>query len=482
MNRIFTFLAFVVLFLVYAFFPTQNSVSDAYNYAAFVKYNDFIWDPHHLLYTPFLQIINNNSPLNALATGKVLNALFASLSLLVLYLCLNQVNENKKKSFLITLIVAFCFSTIRFATENETYILPIFFSMLASFFYSRYMIKKEGMVHLVFSSFFAIIAILFHQIQLFWWLGLFIGLLIFDKKVKSLFLFVVPTLIIPIAYFTVYKAIQFNGSLLEFVAHDYFTGSATSAITKYNFLFTPISFIRTFIQVHPNILLAIKQNLLFALAGIGAIVFFLFSIVNLFKGQLKIRKAKLNQSFAMIHLTIFCLQFAFAFFSVGNVEFMVMLPFLIAIICISFIHVSNRMLTNLLFTFLFWNGAFGLILPSSYDYKGYNSFFDQYEDYQSNSLFLTKDSDLKARHYFEQGNNGQIMLLQEIKTHEEFADVLSKYQHVYTNQIDQPKVLDRGAITLNGKGFKNLEAFDHQAVFQYEGLYGTYTVNKLKIK
>ena len=77
---------------------------------------------------------------------------------------------------------------MRYVTEGETYIIPLFFSLMASYGASR---KQSAFG----CSMLAALACLFHQIHVFWWMGL---ALFFWKetekserlKIMSLYLFI----------------------------------------------------------------------------------------------------------------------------------------------------------------------------------------------------------------------------------------------------------------------------------------------------
>ncbi len=474
------YFGFIFIFLLYALFPTSNSVSDAYNYAGFVRFGEFLWDPHHLLYTPFLQLVQHLSPFDPLSTGKLMNALFATLSLIVLYTILSQVQRDKTKRLLCVVLVAFSYCTIRFATENETYIIPIFFSLLASFFYIRSIQVDQKISSLVFSSFFGIIAILFHQIHLFWWLGLFIGLFLFQRKSRTIIAFLFPTFIPPFIYFAVYHFTQFEASFIEFLAHDYFSGSATTKMSAINFILTPISLVRSFIQVHEVVWLAIKEHWMLAVMAILSCFALFMAIIHLFRRGLSWKSNAKQRPVFMTHLIIFILQLGFAFFSVGNAEFMVMFPYLLLIICIGTVYFSKPLLVYLTTFFVLWNGTFGLFLPHFWSYKGYEQFERQFHMNSDHALLITNDLDYRARYYYHHGNRDNILMLRDISSIAEFDTKIQQYQSVFTTINGQPTVFNRREMTRQiEKGPNYLNNYDQIEAFEYDGLYGTFRVYEL---
>ena len=60
---------------------------------------------------------------------------------------------------------------LRYATENEAYIVPLFFALLASLNWVRFLKEKNDRFAL-YAGLFASLAVLFHQTYIFWWAGL----------------------------------------------------------------------------------------------------------------------------------------------------------------------------------------------------------------------------------------------------------------------------------------------------------------------
>jgi len=197
--------AFITLF--YVFYPTNNSSLDAYAYTGDIKYAKNLFLPHHLIYNyflysllkPFSLFLNN---VNVLLFTKYINAFFQALNLIIFCKILTKLSIPKKEILLYIIIIGFSFSLWRFGTENETYIIPITFSLIGSFYFLNFL-KTRYLKYILYSGFFATIACLFHQIHFFWWFGLLIGTTFYTKKLKYILVYSITALIVPLAYILV---------------------------------------------------------------------------------------------------------------------------------------------------------------------------------------------------------------------------------------------------------------------------------------
>jgi len=197
-------LSIVILYII---FPTNNSTLDAYGYATSIKYDVDLFKPHHLLYNAFQYIISKTLlslglDFDVLSMTKVVNSIFQFFNLYISYQIFKLFKIDKSEIILYILIIGFSYSSIRFGTENENYIIPITFSLLASYFYLRF-IKTKSVRMIFYSGLFASIASLFHQIHFFWWFGLFIGVVLYIKKWRFVFYYVISAIIVPIIYLAV---------------------------------------------------------------------------------------------------------------------------------------------------------------------------------------------------------------------------------------------------------------------------------------
>jgi hypothetical protein len=364
----------VVLFLVlYAWGASNNSSLDAWGYASEIERGEELLQPHHLLYNVlgycWVHLMSVLIPTGAIGLLKLLNALFASLSLLVLneILTLLKVKEPNRLGWI--LLVAGSWGIMRFATDNEAYIVPIFFSLLGSFFFLKGA-ERLGKSSIFWSGFFSAFAILFHQVMVFWWVALAIGVIARYRK-KGIVPFFSPALVAPVAYIAAtwleYGSVSLSG-LVKFGLLDYYNGTAKLELNGRVMLMWLLSMFRSFFQVHGYMFTLFKQNWTWWVAGISAIALVGCGLVSAFTNS-KIRKSALNQPIWIFMLAAL-LQILFALFAGGNAEFMVMLPALLAIILSVTVEVNPRALVITTLGMLTWNTTFGLIPLKYYTLDG----------------------------------------------------------------------------------------------------------------
>jgi hypothetical protein len=281
------YLLFSIIAVTYLFFPTNTHLADSFDYGSSVKYGYDLFSAHHLLYNyanylifKGIQIIRPT--VDALRIMQFTNAVFALFSLLLLRKILTRQSSNEVNANIWTIFVGCSFGLMRFATEAETYVIPIFFSLLSSHYYQNYLYSKKDKYSL-YSGLTASLACLFHQIHLFWGIGLFIGFLK-TKRFKSVFLYLVTTPLVLIGYSIVlvfYNKTAFSGNnLFHFLAEYYFSSKADVQVGTSNFVITIITFIRTFFQVHGTIVEVLKLLPATYITIILSVAFFLFLLSN----------------------------------------------------------------------------------------------------------------------------------------------------------------------------------------------------------
>ena len=373
----------IILFygIIYLLFPSANNSNDAYMYAGDIQQRVDLFYPHHLLFNAFsygiTQLFSIHDTLSALC---FINALFAMGCLFLLRGILLLALDRRTVDWILVGIGS-CWGVMRYATEGETYILPLFFSLAASYAAFR--------KHSVFgSSMFAAIACLFHQIHVFWWLGLAFFFIRSAEKgeYRSIVLrYLAGAWVVPFAYFWVFYGTSTGCDYLyQYVFHDYLFVESVGFSLKHALLLTPINFIRTFMQVHGYILPLLK-TFPFVLIGI------LLSCIFFWKGcrrkeRFAIRRKEANPdkaSFAYAHLWIALMQLGFAFLSNGNAEFMVMLPFACAIGFFLLFEVSVYRLACFSLMLCAWNLSIGLLpyhFIELYPYKALEKYIVTHPD------------------------------------------------------------------------------------------------------
>ncbi|GAA4010014.1 hypothetical protein GCM10022408_22770 [Hymenobacter fastidiosus] len=371
---------FIILFLtlVCLLLPTRNSTLDAWYYAACVRHEHELLLPHHLLYNPagllWTRLLSGlGLSLDTLAALKMLNALAAGASLWVLLRILRQLKQPEPMVMAWVLVVGASFGMMRFATENEAYVLPVLFSLLGSLCWTRYQVAAlPRPALLVWAGLGAAGACLFHQIHFFWWLGLLLGTAwTAEKKRRDILLYTLPALLVPAAYVAalpVWHEPFTLPALWRFVFHDYYAGLAGGSVSVQGGLLTVVNLGRTFLQVHGSLPALLRAVPL--LAVVPLLCAFLFGWAGLtgwraFRARAATPAADLTRPVELAavghtHGLILLAQLAFAAYAAGNAEFMVMVPALVAIAFSQLRWVPARSLTALGGGLLLWNLAFGL--------------------------------------------------------------------------------------------------------------------------
>ncbi len=481
-------LIFISIF--YFIFPTNNSSLDAYAYAGYIDSGESLFAPHHLLYNVFLfsiihpvKLVVHN--LDILLISKYINSFFLVLNLLIFYLILSKLSLVKKEKIIFTLIVGFSFSLWRYGTENETYIIPIAFSLLASLQFLNYL-NTNKLRHVFFSSVFASIACLFHQIHFFWWLGLLFGVLYNRQKFKAVALYSATALLVPLVYILVLiyyenQVLSFH-NLTHFVFHDFYMGSARSEFGWENFFFTAVSSFRTFFQFHPNIWFLIQRSFVYSIPIVLSLYFFYTLLKFLKRKELIMMRSNFVSGFAKTHLLIFILQFLFAFYSAGNVEFMVMIPFLLFLSFFLIYKINLHILSLLSLTLFVWNFSYGIYPNHRFNY--YNDevlvdFIIKHPD----DIFIVKNADVLNRYYYKTGidNYKNIVLYHKIHSAAELEELFEQNNAIiYTDIIDKPAIFDRSEIVSSDYYKLDFKEYNKEYTFRYDGFYGTSFIYKIQ--
>jgi hypothetical protein len=317
----------------------------------------------------------------------MLNALAAGASLLVLSRLLGRAGAPLATIPEWLLLVGSCFGMLRFATENEAYIQPLLLALLASLAWARSLYAEQGASRrwLLLAGLLAALACLVHQLMVWWWLGLLLGLRPWCGRPALLagFSYAAPALLVPLAY-----ALAAPGSgvagVVRFALHEYLTGGARVEVGGKSLLFTGISLVRTLGQVHGGLLpLLLRWPLGLGAVALASLCLGVYGVL----GAWQVLRAPLTASYTnsdkseanapartvrRTHALIGGLHLAFAVQATGNAEFMVMLPALAAVALAGgpLRAWPPRRVAAVGAALLSWNLAFGLIPAHLLDYTG----------------------------------------------------------------------------------------------------------------
>jgi hypothetical protein len=441
-------IAILFFLTLYISFPTANSNMDGIGYAADAKWGNYLFAPHHLFFTAFIWLIGHGialisqSQLDYLSLGKLINAVSSAGCLIVLWHCLKTIGTSKGKAFWLLIATGSSYSVMRFATENETYVLPIFCSLLGTYYFINWLNFNRN-YSIRWAGFWLSLACLFHQIHFFWWIGIAVAILVKNKK--SLLDYLPAALMVPIFYIfvcSVYYQIPFSTTnLFRFVFDNFHSGSAYLSFNLVGVARFFFSLLRTFIQVHGTTWLLIKENIWMALPALFIIPFFGFQLV-------KSKFWLAPKSFGFMVLTfigIASLHLLFALVSLGNSEFMVMIPYLLSLVLASFTSLNERLIRNFALGLLCWNIVYGLVPSKIYKFTDY--------EYWAKKAIAEPKAAFLMRQYGEVANQEYLLNGKVINNVIYVNPDNKEFKKVYTD-------FDRKAPFLNSEGilFKGRQA------------------------
>lgn len=480
-------LVFILIFLSYILFPTNNSSLDSYAYAGYIKYNHYLFTPHHLfsnvliylLLQPFKYI---GITIDILLFSKIINSLFQLINLFIFYKILSFLKIKEKTKLLYILILAYSFSLWRYGTENETYIIPIGFSLLGSYYFLKN-INKSKTSYIILSSIFGVLACLFHQIHFFWWLSILFGFFLYRRSFKSVYLYLIPSLLVPLSYILVlvfYEKQELTFFNLQyFVFHDFYQGSVMTDFGWKGFFFQAINTVRTYFQVHGNIYFLIKNNWFYLIPLILCLIIS-YKLFKLFRTDKKliIRKENHLKIFVKIHIFIFIANFLFAFYNAGNIEFMVMLPFLLILCIVIKYDIRNKISQQIVILLFVWNFSYG-IFPN-YNYNYYNdTVLVNYMVKNKEKTFIVKNHTIVSQYFYKTGidNPKNIFLLNKLNQ-DKLNQIIKVNNEIYTDIINKPEIFNKEKMTSNDLGI-NFKDYKKEKIFSYSGFYGKTSVYKI---
>jgi len=369
----YSYLIILLFAVLYCLFLSNNPTTDSYAYAlSSLSGKDLIY-PHHLLYTPLCYVIIRIFSFTGIEAIKILQIFNVLLSCLTLIILRKIIKRVIQKESIITSIIIFCggcYGFIRFAIDNEVYILFLFFSLLA-IYYMQSFLKENNLPNIIKLSLCLVLSCLSFQMGILLWIPTFF-VFIYKREKKDLIVFLLISLVIPLVYCIVsYLCVgSFSiNSLLRFVLNDYYSGTASGPILKEVLLLTPISFIRTFVQVHGAIFTIFKVNKLISLVVIIVSGILFIKGVKTIKKSTKRKNATTNDKiFIRYCISIMLLIFLFSAISNGNAEFMVILPFGLVIILV-YLKENLSFVPYFAFGLLIWNTHFALIPTHNKNYN-----------------------------------------------------------------------------------------------------------------
>ncbi len=483
LKRNYSWLIIIYFGLIYFLFLSNNPTSDSYSNAFSSITGLELFRPHHLLYSGLGYLIYlpfQSLGIDPIKIFQFVNVLFAMGCLIVFRVIMHRIHSNEKLIAASIVFLGACFGFQRFAIDNECYIIPLFFTLLAMNFVQSFLIRNRD-YKVVLSALTLAIGCLFHQIAIFAWLASFL-IFIFNGRRRYIIQYILISLIIPIVYMIVVYcqegSLSFN-ALMNFVFHDYKNSNAEMPILVNVIILSAISFFRTFIQVHGYVFEFIYLYPTISIIAISiALGFLVYGIVYLFR--LKKRQLTIFQErrFVRYCWVMLILHFAFAAFSNGNAEFMVILPFLIILLLVYYFEYLSRALLGLgIFMYVF-NLFFALIPMANMKLNSNQEIVNLMID-QPNAVFILKDKVAADNIYAykqRQENSGITFRASEV-SQEKFDSWLNENKTIYTDYFEEKELISRASIAKSKTNYikpsnpiiSNKDSFYPKYIFTYLG-------------
>ena len=473
--------------------PTANATGDAWYYAACARWGQELWQPHHLLYNGigylWLKLVGAAGPapagLPALLWLQRLNALAAGASLLALARLLGRAGTPRAAVPAWLLLVGSCFGMLRFATDNEAYILPLLLALLASRAWARALSAPAARSWwLALAGLLAALACLVHQLMVWWWLGLLMGLRPWSGRpeLRAALSYVAPALVVPLAY-----VLAAPGGLAgagRFALHEYLTGGAKVELSVLSFWLTPISLVRTVGQVHGSLLpLLARWPALLGSVAIGSLGLGIYGMRGWQWRHPAPQVNSLARTVRRTHALIGALHLGFAAQAAGNAEFMVMLPALAAVALAggALVQWPPGRVAALGMALLAWNLAFGLVPAHQLDYGSARPALRARVLGQPGAWFLLRDPNLLRNqlHYYTGRPAAAPRIVglagQDSATFRAWLRRrLATGDTVYTDALGNSQPLDRARFTLGAAAPRLVAGLPAQRVDSFATFFGPY--------
>ena len=479
MKKLLEYIPFGILGVLFIVLPTENANIDSWYYAACVKYKTNSFNSHHLLYNIFGNIWNDfihflNPNVDTLWSLNALNAISACLTLVVFYNLLLRFGQNKQSALFFGLSVGVCFGFMRFATDAETYILPILFSTLSTYYY----FKPIRYLNITISALFGMLAVCTHQLHIWWTLAIYLNVIANKEYSKNQKLFYSLTLFSGvILYYLVYYFNFNNSSFTNFILGEYQKGNAGIDFSLKALTLTLINIFRTVFQVHGLIYhFALKHSVISVIIVIIelSLIYHLFSNRKLLFKVTKITGKRLSRHLFLIAIVLHVL---FAFLSSGNAEFMAMLPFLfVAYIAIANNFNCNKNALLIPVIILIWNVYFGL-LPQRFENLNKMTTQVNYTRTHNKDYFLWSNKPLiENKLAYEKGFYQHYNFI----TIDSVNVLLNGGKTVYTDLKNTKTAFSRESIIKSDLKTSAIDRFELEKVDSFENLYGINYIYQIK--
>lgn len=472
-----------IILLTYLLLPNNNLSSDSYGYATGIKRGADLFSPHHLLYNWLYHYLS--LPVKALFPAvdilrlcTLFNTFFAVLALYVLSKILELLRVASVQRYLWILFAGFSFGIWRFSLENESYILSMCCSLAGSYYLLQYAVVKERIRYIFLSGFFSMLAVLFHQIHMFWWLGLFAGILWHYRSFRVSFSYACTALLVPLVYILVFVTTQEEAlsirSFWTYILYDYYHGNASQTFAaKQYIMFVGVAVVRTFLQVYPYMLILLKQHW-FYFVPLLAVLGWCVLLIRIWAKRKKLvyrQQVSGEQSWLIkTHVLVLCLQLGFAFYSNGNAEFMIMTPVLLAICIAPKWKIAGTAFGGLVGAMWLWNlvyAAFPMYHYNLINQKEKVNYMKQHPD----ARFISFTNLIENQNEYLGGDNTRFYTDNKL-TPQLLADWVDSGYNIITDMPDDHKILSRGSFAEKNLKDEIWKQYQLEKVHTTHTLYG----------
>lgn len=464
---------FILCFVaVYLLFPSANPVGDAYSNAYSSLWGEEMFRPHHLLYCFYGRVLLQVfgwADVEPILLLQYANALVAGGCLLVLRRMIKRVNADE---VFLSAAVAFggsCFGVMRFATDNECYVVPLLFSLLAMYYVQVFLVRNS-LDRVVKAAVCISAACLFHQLSILVWLCIFM-MFLFDRHKKHLLIFLSISLSVPFAYLIAAYGVDGELSLIgtmEFALHDYLSGEAGMPELKQVVMLTAVGLVRSFVQIHGYVFGLFASHIVICV-GVAVIVLIFMALGVAALRKIKRRRLKLFQDRRFVRMLwgILILTVAFAAFSNGNAEFMVIIPF-VSIMLYAYYFDGSKPLIWFSAGLFVWNMCFALYPNKMFRFEPDEELAELTRRYPEAVFVLTNKPMVENICLYKFGGNNSVCLLHARKyTKQQYLKDKKEGRTIITDVPNAVNALSRAELT-EKIGYRFDDVADKELLFGFE--------------
>lgn len=421
------------------FLPNQNHSADAWDYAAGLQHGFDLFEPHHLLHNIPAWLVQQvfiatNIKVEAMALMCLLNALYGVFVLQLLAAIFKRRGFTNQQIMPFILLAGASWGMLRFTSENETYVLPILFSLLGVNALEK---SKENGQPLYWAGFWFAFACLFHQLQVWWWLAALIGVIAYNRK--QVIAYILPALVVPIGYLLVHFLVWEKPFTVDALSTSFFQVLVEGNLATVNLGNTVLLWLvgigRSVLQIHGYMLMLPGLDMKWYLAFTILPVAFLYLVWQLWR-------ERKQTSFTVLPLgwVLPVLLLAFSFYSGGNAEFLVGLP--ITLLLWLQPTLEGNTFRNLALWVLAWNVSLGLAPLNKYEFQPFQQ-EAQFVNENPDSFYISDFSaEVNAILTYKNGLNGAIVrpgkvgVVSDTTLEKDIALAFKQSKRVYTSSLN----------------------------------------------